>query len=156
VSDGGVCAATTDCTAHHHAQVLGFDDHSYPKRAQCFLKSIANLCGEPLLHLQSTCADVNDARNLRQPRDIAVGNIGHVCLAIERDHVVLTQAVHLDVFDDHHLLHLLGEDCAANDFHRIVTLTLREKLHRFGDALGCLQEAFAIGVFTNQRENFAV
>ena len=136
--------------------MLGFDDDRNTKRAQGFLKGIANLRGEAFLHLQSSCTDVDDACDLRQPRDVSVGNIGHMCLAIERNHVVFTEAVHLDVFDDHHLLHLLGEDGAANHFDRVMTLALRQKLHCLGDTLGRLQQAFTVGVFTDERENLAV
>ena len=60
-------------------------------------------------------------------------------LAKERNHVMLAEAVHLDVFDDDHFLHALSKNCAANNFHRVVALSLGQKLHRLGNSLGGLE-----------------
>ena len=123
--------------------MLCLDDHRNAERAEGFLERITNLCGEPLLHLQSSCAYIHHSGNFRQSGDVAVGNVRHVGFAVKRNHVVFAQAVHLHVLHDHHLLHALGEDCTSNDLDWIVPLALGEKLHRLCNSLGSFEQTFS-------------
>ena len=70
--------------AHHHAHVLGLDHDRHAERLQRLLDAVADLDREPLLHLQAARERVHDARDLGQPDDVAVRDIGDVRLAEER------------------------------------------------------------------------
>ena len=71
---------------------------------ECLLYALANLLCQSFLHLQPMAVDVNDAGNLAQSRDVTVGNIGHMCLPIERYHVVFAEREEINVLHDHHLV----------------------------------------------------
>src|SRR5258706_6268794 len=142
--------------AHDHAQVLRFNHHRDAQRLQCFLNAIAAFDREPLLHLQPARKRVDHARDFRQADDMSVGDIGDVRLAEKRQYVVLAQRVDLDIFHDHHLLILFLEHRRAQDRRRIEIVAVREKLQRFGNALGGFDEAFACRVFTQRREHVVI
>src|SRR5260370_391127 len=74
-------------------------------------------------------------------------NVADVAAAEERQHVVLAEAVDLDVLHDDHAVGLLREDRAVDQLDGIGALTRREERERGGDALRRLDEAFALRVF---------
>src|SRR5688572_4015280 len=76
-------------SAHHHAQMVSFDDDADTEWIQNLAQGFGNLLGETLLHLKSLGENVDDARELRQPDNPAVRNVGNVGLAIEGQHVML-------------------------------------------------------------------
>ena len=116
-------------TTHLHAHVLGFYDHHDSKRLKCLLDAVLDLLRESFLHLQAVAVDVHHAGNLRETRDIAVGNVGYVCLAIEGEHVVLTKREHIDVFDDHHLVVFLFEECVGKHLMRVLCVAACQQLY---------------------------
>src|SRR5690349_15925881 len=50
--------------AHHHAEVIRLDDHANAGWREHILDRASNLLGEPLLHLQPSREDLDDARQL--------------------------------------------------------------------------------------------
>ena len=56
------------------------------------------------MYLEAAGKDIHQARNFAQPQHFAIGDIGHMHLAEERQQVVLTQAEHLNIFDNDHLI----------------------------------------------------
>ncbi len=79
---------------------------STPRGSRTSLDGVGDLGGHALLHLQPVGEGVDQAGQLRQTRDPAVvtGNVAHVGLAHERDHVVLAQRGEGDVPHHHHLV----------------------------------------------------
>lgn len=84
-------------TAHLHTHVLGLYHHHHAKRMESLLDALAYLLGESLLHLKTMGEDVNNTCYLAKTSDITIGDISHMCLAIERKHVVLAKREHVDV-----------------------------------------------------------
>ena len=81
-----------------------------PRGLDHLLDRLGDLDGEPLLHLQPAREHVHEARDLREADDLAVGEVGHVGLAEERQQVVLAHREDVDVLDDHHLVVGDGEE----------------------------------------------
>ena len=80
---------------------------------------VGDLVGEPLLHLEPPGEDVHDPGHLGQPEDLAVGDVGDVRPAEERQQVVLAERVELDVaHHDHALVALLEHRVADRVGHR--------------------------------------
>src|SRR4051794_33382365 len=64
--------------AQGHAHVLGLQDDSDTLRRQLVLQPVADLCGQPLLHLQPPGEEVDHARELRQSDDPLTRQVAHV------------------------------------------------------------------------------
>ena len=77
--------------AHLHTHVTGLDNHHDTQRVERLLYALFDLKRHALLHLQAVAEYVDHTGYLRQSRDIAVGDIGHMHLAIKRQHVVLAE-----------------------------------------------------------------
>src|SRR6478672_6735737 len=84
-------------TAHHHAKVIGLDDHSNSRRLEHSAKPLGYLLSQPLLDLETPRIDVHYPRDLRKSDDLAIRDIGNVGLPEKRQHVVLAHRVELDV-----------------------------------------------------------
>ena len=84
----------------------------------------------PLLHLQATREDVDQPRHLAQADHFVAGNVGDVALAEERQHVMLAQAVEVDVPDDHHLVILDAEQRPVQHRVDISLVPARQELQR--------------------------
>ena len=52
---------------------------------------VGDLAGEALLHLQAASEDIDEARDLAESDDLAVGDVGDVHLAEEGQQVVLAE-----------------------------------------------------------------
>ncbi len=142
--------------AHAHAHVAGFDDHGHAHGLERFLDAVADLHRQPLLHLQAPGETLDYAGDLRESGDAPVGDVGHVGLAVERQHVVLAERVELDVLDQHHLLVLLAEHGRADDFERVFVVALGEERHRLGHPFGRLQKPLARRVLAQQTQDLAI
>src|SRR5262245_6836918 len=79
--------------AHHHAEVRGVCHDAHALRGQDGLERLGDLLGETLLDLEAPREDVDDARDLREPDDAPVGDVGDVHAPVEGQQVVLAQAV---------------------------------------------------------------
>ena len=153
---GRSCRPLLFDAAHLHAHVARFDDHRHTHRVERLLDAVANLHRQPLLYLKPPGEAFDYAGDFRQPRDVAVGDVGHVGAAVEGEHVVLAERIELDVLDQHHLLVLLAEGGRADDFQRVGLVALREERHRLGHPFGGLDESFARRVLAQQAQNLGV
>src|SRR5262249_55203857 len=89
---------------HHHTEVFGFDDHAYAARSKNLFHRGRDLLGQPLLHLEPPGKYIDYSRQLGQPHDPAVRDVGDMGPPEERKHVVLAETVELDVAHHHHVL----------------------------------------------------
>ena len=100
-------------TSHLHAHMLGFYDYHHALRFEGFLYAVLDLLCEALLHLKTMAVDVHHAGYLAQSCDVSVGDVCHVSLAIEWQHVVFAHREEVDVLDDDHLVVFLGKECVV-------------------------------------------
>ncbi len=121
--------------AHHHAEMAGFDDHAYALRLDYFLNGFGDLRGEAFLNLQAAGEEFDQARDLAQADHLAVGDVGYVHFAEERQQVVLAEAEHFYVFDDDHLVVGDGEERAFEQGFGIFGVAAGEELQRLANAL---------------------
>jgi len=141
--------------AHHHAEVARFDDDAYALGLDDLLDGFGELGGETLLHLQAAGKDLDQAGQFAESDDLAVGDVGDVHLAEKRQHVVLAHAEHFDVFDDHHLIVIDGEERVVDDVGGLLGVAVGEVLHGLDDALRGVDEAFARGILADAEDHFA-
>ena len=142
-------------TTHHHAQVIGLHDDSHTHRLEHVHERVRNLVGHALLQLEAARKHVDYPRKLRQADDSTVRVICDVCLAEERQHVMLAQRVHLDVaYEDHAFVFLFEHGIADNIFHRFA-VSAGQPPQRLGDSGGGPQQPFASGIFTQMRQHQA-
>src|SRR5690606_7053710 len=87
---------------HHHAHVLGFDDHAHTGGVGNFHNGFCNLLGQVFLDLQTASIHIHNARDLGKPDHLARGNIGHMAFPDKGQQVVFTHGVKLDIVDQHH------------------------------------------------------
>src|SRR5436305_6222801 len=99
-------------TAHHHAEMAGFDDDAHALRLDYLLNTLGDLGGEALLDLQTAGEQLELAGNFAEADDLAIRDIGDVNFSEEWKHVMFAKAEHLDVFDDDHFVVGDGEECA--------------------------------------------
>ena len=90
VAGGGDGVLLLD-TSHLHAHMLGLYHDHHTKRLQGVLDTVLDLLCHALLHLQTVGIDIHHACYLRKTGDVAVGDICHMCLAIEGQHVMLAE-----------------------------------------------------------------
>src|SRR5512145_1781256 len=105
--------------AHHHAEVACFGDHRHARGLQHFHQRMRDFGSHTFLHLQASRKDINDAGDLAQSHDAAVGHVGHVTFAVKRQEVMFTHAVKIDILDDHHLIDVFLEQSVVQDLHHV-------------------------------------
>src|SRR6185437_5354292 len=142
-------------TAHHHAEMICFDHDAHAARLEHALNRFGDLLGEPLLHLQAARKHLDDARELGEPYDLVVRDVRDVRLAEEGKHVMLAQRIELDVAHHDHARVLFLEHGIANDVLHALVVAAREPGERCRHALGCPEQALALGVLADQFENGA-
>ena len=114
---------------------------------------VGDLVGEPLLHLEPAGEDVHDAGHLGEADDLAVGDVGDVGPAEERQHVVLAHRVQLDVPHHDHALVGLLEHGVADDVLDRHPVALGEPAERRLDPLGGLEQPVALRVLAQRGED---
>ena len=100
--------------------------------------------------------DVNDAGYLGEARYLPVGDVGHVCLAVEGKHVVFAEGIEVDILDDNHLVVVFVELSRVEHSHRVHRVSASKGEHGFCYPLGCFEQSFALGIFAQQLENAVV
>src|ERR1019366_2807920 len=140
---------------HHHAEMADLDDHADAQRLNRLLNRLGNLHGQTLLHLQTTGKYFHQSRDLAQTDHFALGNIGHMDLAEEWQHVVLTQAEHFDVLHDHHLVVVHAEQRRLQHLFRVFAVALGKVLQGVGEALRRLQQSLAVRLFAQANQHLA-
>lgn len=139
--------------AERHAGVDGLNDAGGALGVKLVHDGVGDLGGETFLHLGAKREPFDEAGELAESDDLAVGEVGDVDAAGERHEVVLAHRVKFNVAEEDNFVVLFVEDgfkMAARVFAHP-----GEKLGvGAGDASGSFQEAFAIGVFADRNENF--
>jgi len=75
---------------HAHAHMLSFNNYGNAKGFQGVLNGFLYLGSKPFLNLKPAGISINNPWNLAQPNDVSVGDVGYMCPAEKRDHVMLT------------------------------------------------------------------
>src|SRR6266851_335397 len=140
---------------HLHAEVAGFDNHADALRSNFFLDGRCDLVGQAFLNLQPARKHIHDARNLAEPQNALVRQIGHVGFAEEWQHVVFAEAEEFDVLNDDHLVVGHAERRAIQDMIQVLVVAAGQVLERFLEALRRLAQAFAIRIFSNELDDLA-
>ncbi len=140
--------------AHHHAEMAGLNNYAYALRFDYFLNGFSNLRGEPFLNLQAAGEEFDQPRDFAEADYFSVGDVGYVHLAEKRKQMVLAEAEHLDIFDDHHLVVADGEERALEQSLGIFGVAAGEKLQGLANPLRSLLKTFALRVFAEADEHF--
>ncbi|TSC97517.1 MAG: hypothetical protein Greene101449_1191 [Candidatus Peregrinibacteria bacterium Greene1014_49] len=139
-------------STHHHAEVLGFEDNSNAFGFQYAFQSITDLLSQALLRLEPAREHVDDPGDLAEADNVFVRHISDVHFADEGEEMVFTEAVALDIGDDHHAIGFAWKERAVDNGLKVFAVTLRQKLKGFRCALGGFQKPFALGVFADGLE----
>src|SRR6185369_3450662 len=140
---------------HHHAKVARFADHANTLRLDDFLDGFGDLRCKTFLHLEATREDFYESREFAQADYLAVRDVSDVYFAEERQHVMFTEAEHLDILDDDHFVIVHGEEGAVEDGFRIFLVAASKKLHSLANSFGSSRESFAIRVLPQADQHFA-
>ena len=97
-------------TTHLHAHMACLDNNHHTQGLQGLLDALFDLQRHTLLHLQAMAVDIDYAGYLGESGDVTVGDVCHVYLAVEGQHVVFTKREEINVFDDDHLA---GHPCRS-------------------------------------------
>src|SRR5437868_14857621 len=124
-----------------------FDDYTHALRLDYLLDRFGNLGGEAFLNLQPPRKKFDQAWNFAQANHFSIRNISDVYLPEERQHVMLAQAEHFDVFHDNHFVVANRKQSALQQSFGIFLVSLGEILHGFMDALGRGSQALARWIF---------
>src|SRR5215467_394095 len=130
-------------TTHHHAKVARFDDDSDALRLDHFLNRLGDLRREAFLDLQAPREQLYETWDFAQTNHTPVRDISNMHLAEKWQHMVLTEAEHLDVFHDHHLVVTNGEKSTFEQRFRIFFIALGQELHSLLDTCGRIDQPFA-------------
>ena len=141
--------------AHLHAKMTRLNDHADTFGADLFLNSRSDLTRQALLNLQTPREHVDKTRDFAEADDALVGKIRHVALAKKRQQVVFAEAEELDVFHNHHFVIGNAKRGAIEDVLRVLVVAAGQKFQRLFITFRRLAQAFAIGVFADQFDNFA-
>ena len=80
-----------------HAEMPRLNDHRNAMRTQRRVDRVGDLRSQLLLHLQALRVDVNHAYEFRKPDDASIRDVRNMRLADERNHVMLTVTMNLNV-----------------------------------------------------------
>ena len=139
--------------AHHHAEMLRFDNNTDTFGVDWLHEGFCNLAGKALLHLQSTGEAVDETGEFADAVHFVAGDIADVTLAEKGEKMVLAHAVDLDVAHDDHVVALFGEDCLFKDLVRVDVVALRKMIPCFFNPAWGIYESFALGIFADGSEN---
>src|SRR5205085_8433035 len=107
---------------------------------------VGDLRGQTLLYLQTAGEHLDHTRQLAQADDFLARQVGDVGASEERQQVVLTQAVELDIAHHDHLVVLGLEQRTADNLARVLPVAGGKKRHRAGDAVRRPDQAVALSV----------
>jgi len=114
------------------------------------LDALLNLECHALLHLQTVGIDVDYAGYLGKPCNVSVGDVGHMGLAIEGQHMVFAEGEEVDILDNDHLRVVFSKQGCGEHFVCVLSVALGKELHGFGHAHGSLEQTLTGGVFAKQ------
>src|SRR5262249_982080 len=132
---------------HEHAEMRGLDDHADALREERIVERLGDLSRQPLLDLEAAAEHLDEARQLREAKDLPVRNVRDVRLAEEGQEMMLAQRVEVDVLDQHHLVVVVfRENRPVQDLADILLVARREEVQHRLHAGGCLLQPLALGV----------
>ena len=82
---------------------------------------------------------IDHTGNLTKSRDIAVRNISHVCLPVERQHVMFAKGEEIDIFHNHHLTVFFLKLGRAEHFVRVHEIAFCQTQHSLCYTFGGFQ-----------------
>src|SRR5216684_3709696 len=106
-------------------------------------------------HLQAAGKHVDHAGDLAEPQNTLVREIGDVGLAEKRQQVVFAEAEEFDVLHDDHLVVGHAERRAVQYMIDVQVVTAGQILERFFETLRRLAQPFAIGILSDELDDFA-
>ncbi len=139
-------------SAHHHAEVRGFDDDGDAVGFEDAHEFFGDLRCHPLLDLQAARVDVDDAGDFGEADDFSVGDVGDVRSPVKRQHMMLAHGEELDVAHDDDFVGGFMEEGLADDFVDVATVAAGEEVHGLGVTFWGVEQAFALGVFSEEHE----
>src|SRR5487761_94683 len=129
------------------------DDHADALWADASLNGLRDLVRQPLLNLQPPRVHVHQPRHFAQADHLFRRNVRDMASAEERKQVMLAQAIHFDVLDDHHFVIAHAEHRTIQKFLRVLSVTAGEKTQSLVKTLGSPAQSFAIGILTEQDDD---
>src|SRR5262245_11449280 len=124
-----------------------FDDDAHAPRFQHALNAIRDLRRQRFLHLQPPRERLDDARELADADDGAIGEVADVHLAYDRRHVMLAVRLEADVAQHDHLVVALDlAERAPQELERIVVVAAEPVFVRADDAARGTEEPLAIRI----------
>ena len=138
--------------AHLHAHVLGLDDNHYPQWFEGCLYALAYLLRHALLNLEAVREAVHHAGYFAQACHLSVGDVRHMHLTIEGEHVMFAKGIEIDVTHDDHLPVVLVELGRVEYRHRVLLIATGEEGHCPRHASWGLEQAFALRILAKDIE----
>jgi hypothetical protein len=139
--------------AHLDAQVATLDNDTDPPRCDHGIDGVRYLSSHPLLKLKPVGIGVDQARQLAQTHDPAVGNVADVRAPEEWKQMVLTQTEKGNVLhDDQVVVILYGEEGIADYGRWIGGIARGEVSKGFGDPVWGFEQALAIWILAKLLE----
>ena len=136
--------------AHPHTHVNALHHNRYTLRLQCVLQCLSDLSGHSLLNLQAPGEHVYQPGNLRQSDDGPVGDICHMGLAEERQQVMLTQAVELNIFDHDHVIIVFAKNRPVQQCLNIYGISASKIFERLCRPVRSSKQAFPSGILSGK------
>ena len=126
--------------------MLRFDHYGDPLRGSGSGNRFSDLLGEALLDLEAPREGFNDAWDFAQPDHLLVRQVANMAMTKEREKVMLTKAVKLNIFDDHHLIVLDGEQSVVEECFGIYVIAAGEEFEYSLDPLWSLEKSLTFRV----------
>ena len=68
------------------------------------MKRTGDVDSQTLLDLQPPAKHIHHSRNFAEADDLFIGKVPHMTPAKEREHMMFTETIKVDIFHDHHLV----------------------------------------------------
>ena len=139
---------------HHHAEVPRLDHDADAVGIDRVLNGICDLFSQSFLYLEPPRVHVYEPCQLADAEDLAPRDVADMAAAEEGEHMVLAEAVDLNVPHDDHACGFLGEAGLIDQFLNIGSISRCEESERRGDPFRCVDEALAVRIFANFDQQF--
>jgi len=139
-----------------HTEVSRLNNHRDAQRLEMLLNAVGDLCGQLLLHLESLGKDLHNFRQFRETDNASARDVGNVCLADKRNHVMFAVAVNVDSCEQHHLVVPLNLRECARQFLRGIHRVANKMLSQCkGYSARCVHKPLAIWILSDVLEEGA-
>lgn len=138
---------------HFHAEVLCGASYDDTLIGHSLSEELAHLSGESLLDLETASEIIDDTCQLGKADHLAIGYISDRNFAEEREDMMFTKGIELDILNDYHFRAGMFEDGLTSDRNRVDAITMSHVEHSLGGANGSFAQAFAIGVLADEAKD---